>query len=95
VVLNIGDGFGALIVHLDIDWFGQEIHVRRPDETATTHTGVWERSLGERSLTVAVFGELTAGSWHLLNQVGEVWRQLEIIDGWPVEIDLTSQHALP
>jgi hypothetical protein len=93
VVLNIGDGYGALIVRLDSEWFGQEIHVRRPDETATTHTGVWERNLNGRGVTVAVFPELATGTWLLLDRSGEVWRELEIIDGWPVELDLSSQHS--
>jgi hypothetical protein len=93
VVLNIGDGFGALIVHLDAEWFGQELHVRRPGETATTHTGVWERDLNGRAVTVAVFPELTVGSWLLLGRSGEVWRELEIIDGWPVELDVSSEHT--
>ena len=55
VVVDIGGDVGALVVHVDASRVGQELHVRRPGEAATTHTGIWERRLGSRAVVVAVF----------------------------------------
>ena len=49
VVVDIGDDVGALIVATSIrPGWDSELHVRRDGETHTTHTGIWERRLGDR-----------------------------------------------
>src|SRR6476660_4515173 len=75
VTLDIGDNVGALIAYVDADQLGTEIHVRAdhdPDPSRTTHTGVWERTMGGRPVVVAVFPELVEDGYGLLDADGRV-----------------------
>jgi hypothetical protein len=95
VVLDVGGNIGAMIVHLDSEWLGHEIHVRRirPDGSlanATVHTGVWERPMGPALMVVAVFCELVEGSYQLLDQHRQSVMVVEIVGGQVVEHDLRS-----
>lgn len=66
MVLDIGDGFGAAIVHLDPRWVGEELHLHPADPSVPeTHTGIWDRRIGNHKVVVAVFPELAAGTYHL------------------------------
>ena len=69
-MVDIGDDVGALLVHVDAARIGQELHVRRPGETRTTHTGIWERRIGSRAVVVAVFPALVEGGYAILDRDG-------------------------
>ncbi len=89
VVLDIGDGIGALLVHLPDDRYGSELHVRVPGtEGPTIHTGVWRRRLGERETVVAVFPELSAGTWAIVDGDGNDGLLVEIGDGRATELTI-------
>jgi hypothetical protein len=66
VVLEIGPGVGALIVHTDSAMHGVEIEISPSgDDSRRSHKQVLERSLGERSAYTAVFDQLSAGTYTL------------------------------
>lgn len=91
VVLDIGDTVGALIAYVDDDLLGTEIHVRADrDRSHTTHTAVWERTLGGRQVIVAVFPELAEDGYDLLDHDGSVTKRIAIRGGRITEIDLRS-----
>jgi hypothetical protein len=89
VVLDIGDGIGALVVLMDHDALGTELHLRSEhDPLLGVHTGVWQRGHGAGVITVAVFGELASGSYWVLDAGGGDVRRVEIQDGAVTTIDL-------
>jgi hypothetical protein len=88
VMVDIGDDVGALIVATDPAWLGRELHVRRLGDSHTTHTGVWERRLGEQLAVVAVFPQLVEGRYDLLDAGGEPMLALTITGGRITELDL-------
>lgn len=66
VVLEIGPGVGALIVHTDAAMHGVEIEISPTgDDSRRSHKQVLERSLGGRSAFTAVFDQLSAGGYTL------------------------------
>lgn len=88
VVVDIGGDVGALIVTTDRSWLGRELHVRRDGETCTTHTGVWERRLGDRPVVVAVFAQLVEGEYSLLDATGQPMVPVVVTGGRITELDL-------
>jgi hypothetical protein len=90
-VLDIGGDIGALIAYVDADLLGAEIHVRadhHPDHT--THTAVWERTIGNETVIVAVFPELAADRYDLLDADGRPSETITIRGGEITEIDLRT-----
>jgi ABC-type Zn2+ transport system substrate-binding protein/surface adhesin len=88
VVVDIGGDVGALIVRLDAELLGTELHLRQDGWTHTVHTGVWDRPLGDRMVTVAVYPALVQGTYEILGP-GEVVRRVVAIEGGRVaELDL-------
>jgi len=88
VVVDIGGDVGALLVTTDPAWLGRELHVRRDGEVRTTHTGVWERTIGSMPTVVAVFPALVAGRYDLLDATGQPMRSLAIAGGRITGLDL-------
>jgi len=68
VVLDIGEGVGALVVHTPSALCGLEIEIaRRGESTAFVHTEVRERVLPEGSVYAGVFVALDEGDYSLLD----------------------------
>jgi len=88
VVVDIGGDVGALIVRLDRELLGQELHLRQDGWTHTVHTGVWDRPLGDRLVTVAVYPALVEGTYRILDRDGSVRRSVTIDGGRVAELDL-------
>jgi hypothetical protein len=66
VVLEIGPGLGALIVHTDAAMHGVEIEISpSTEDTRRSHKQVLERSVGGRPAYTAVFDQLPAGTYTL------------------------------
>jgi hypothetical protein len=87
-MVDIGEDVGALIVTTDPAWLGRELHVRRAGDSHTTHTGVWERSLGGRLVVVAVFPQLVEGRYELLDASGAPMRSLDVAGALVTQVDL-------
>ncbi len=67
VVLDIGDGVGALVVHAPAALAGVEIELARRGETrAFVHTEVRERRLPDGSVYAGVFAAVPVGDYTLL-----------------------------
>ncbi len=88
VVVDIGGDVGALIVRLDRELLGFELHLRQDGWTHTVHTGVWDRPLGDQMVTVAVYPALVQGTYEILDRDGAVRRIVAIEGGRVAELDL-------
>lgn len=66
VVLEIGEGVGALIVHADAEMHGVEIEISPTgDDARRSHKEVLERTMGGRPAYTAVFDQLPEGIYTL------------------------------
>ena len=89
VVLDIGDGVGALVVHAPADLCGVEIELTRSGSTEPiTHTEVRERRLPEGPVYAGVFSALTVGDYRLLGVGGRGPLGLTIRSGRVTEVSL-------
>ena len=88
VVVDIGGDVGALIVRLDHELLGSELHLRQDGWTHTVHTGVWDRPLGDQLVTVAVYPALVQGTYEILDRDGAVRHTVAIEGGRVAELDL-------
>jgi hypothetical protein len=90
-VLDIGGDIGAMVVLMEPAAAGSELHLRSADEPPTfVHTGVWTRPHGPASVTAAVFPELVAGTYWVLDTDGHDVRPVVIGGGELTEIDLRA-----
>jgi hypothetical protein len=66
VVLDIGDGVGALIVHADSGMHGAEIEISPAgDDRCRNHKEVLERGMNGEPAFTAVFDDLRQGTYTL------------------------------
>jgi hypothetical protein len=64
VVLNVGPGVGALVLHTPADLDGHEIEISREDQVAPrTHSQVRPRHMASGTKYAAVYPDLAAGSY--------------------------------
>ena len=89
VVLDIGAGIGALVVHTTSALNGVEIEIARRGETnAFVHTEVRERVLPEGTVYAGVFPALAEGDYTLLD-VAVATPDVTIASGRVTEVTLT------
>jgi hypothetical protein len=95
VVLDLGDGIGALIVHTDPELLGVEVEISPSgDDGDRQHKEVLRRSVGRETATVLVYDNLPEGSYTLWLE-GEPWaRDVQVADGRVAELDRREAHAL-
>ena len=66
VMIDVGGGAGALILHTDPAMAGSEIEISPAgQDTHRTHVAVLARPLGPATIHAAVYPTLAAGTWHL------------------------------
>jgi len=94
VLLDIGDGVGALIVHLDFDRVGSELHLRPTDGGLPTHTGVWERDVAGGRTVAAVFPSLAEASYEVLGDDGAQVTTVQVKSGEVTELSLELDTPL-
>jgi len=93
-VLDIGGDIGAMVVLMDPATAGTELHLRSEHEPPiAVHTGVWTRPHGTATVTAAVFAELVAGHYWVLDPDGHDVRPVVISGGELTEIDLRAADA--
>ena len=85
VVLDLGDGIGALIVYAGADLSGREVEVESVADGRRTHTEVHERVVNGRTVFAGVFPELAEVSYLLLSG-SEPAPQLQITGGQVTEV---------
>jgi hypothetical protein len=97
VVLDLGDGIGALIVHTDPELLGVEVEISKSGhDHARQHKEVLRRGLGRDTATVLVYDSLAEGSYTLWVD-GEPWaRDVHVAGGRVAELDWRTRevHAL-
>lgn len=90
-VLDIGGAIGAMVVTMNAESAGTELHLRSEHEPPISiHAGVWRRGFGERVSTTAVFAELIQGRYWVLDSSGNDLRRVEIRGGALTSIDLSD-----
>ena len=89
-VLDIGGEVGAMVALMDSAAEGTELFLRREGSEATVHTGVWTRHQNGNHVTAALFCELTAGTYWVLDDAGTARLPVDISGGELAEIDLRS-----
>ena len=88
-VLDIGGDIGALEAVLPAGAAGTELHLWSEHEPPIeVHTGVWNRTHAANPLTTAVFAELLAGTYHVLDGDGSASKPIVIRGGELSRIDL-------
>jgi hypothetical protein len=87
VLLDIGDGVGALVVHTESALNGVEIEIaRRGESHQLVHTEVRERVLPEGSTYAGVFPAIADGEYTLLPVAGNPAVDLTIRSGRVTEL---------
>jgi hypothetical protein len=90
-VLDIGGDIGAMVVLMEPATAGSELHLRSEHEPPiAVHTGVWSRPHGAATVTAAVYPELVAGRYWVLDAAGHDVRPVVITGGELTEIDLRA-----
>jgi len=91
VMLDLGAGKGALILHTPADLDGSEIEISRSDipDAPRTHSQVRERRLGSSVRYAAVYPDLATGDYTVWRDTGTPAASVTIADGqvaachWP------------
>lgn len=86
VVLELGAGFGALILNGGADLVGHEVEVENRGSGKRAHTEVHERVVNGRTVFAGVFPELEAGNYRVLGFDLDV----EILSGQVTEVTAPS-----
>jgi hypothetical protein len=88
VVLDIGDGLGALIVYTDPELHGTEVEISPSGEDSNrSHKDVLERGEGDRVVFTAVFDRLPEGTYTLWTDDVARARDVAVSGGGVAELD--------
>ena len=87
VVLDIGDGVGALIIYTRPELLGKEIEVSQGDEGRRVHTEVLERRINNRPVFAAVFASLAEGHYRIWGFDPKPVNDVTIASGEVAEVD--------
>jgi hypothetical protein len=94
VMLDLGPGVGALVLHTDANLHGTEIEISpagRDEERS--HKQVHERPVAGRPLFGAVFESLPTGEYTLWLDDQPVRRHVAVAGETVTEISLKEEHA--
>jgi hypothetical protein len=90
VILDIGNGVGALVLHTSAEWLDHEIDLAPDDPTlVNTHSAVRERLSPEGSSYAAVYPQLHEGEYTIVGST----QRLIITGGRVTDIELTEPYA--
>jgi len=88
VVLDLGDGFGALIVHTDPQLLGVEVEISpAADDADRQHKEVLRRAMGAGVATVLVYDNLREGEYTLWIDGEPRARSVRVASGEVAELD--------
>ena len=94
VMLDLGPGVGALVLHTARDLHGAEIEISPAgDDDARTHKQVHERPAGGRPLYAAVFDRLPAGEYTLWLNDQPLRRDVAVAGAVVTDISIEEVHA--
>jgi hypothetical protein len=88
LVLDIGDGIGALILYTTPELSGHEIEVSRlGSEGNRVHTAIHERRVNGRTVFAGVYPELPEGQYRIWSEDPSKPTTFTIVSGRITEID--------
>jgi hypothetical protein len=88
LVLDIGEGVGALVLYTGPELSGKEVEVSpRGDDASRTHTVVHERRVLGRVVFAGVFPDLAAGDYSIRTDVPRPVTVFTIRSGEVTEVD--------
>ena len=94
VVLDLGDGIGALIVHTDPELLGVEVEISRAGADGDRqHKEVLQRTLGLATVNVLVYDSLPEGEYTLWVDDVAWTRYVRIESGSVAELDWRSRPS--
>jgi len=94
IVLDIGEEYGALIVHTDPGLHGVEVEISPVGADAERqHKEVLERNIGGRPAFTAVFDRLAEGRYTLWVADEARAREVAVAGGEIAELDWTSNRS--
>jgi hypothetical protein len=87
-VLDLGAGYGALILYTPPELLGAEIEISPlVDLQNRTHVAVLERQVGSRTLYAALYGDLPEGTYRLWDDAPDREHVVTIRGGEVTELD--------
>jgi hypothetical protein len=94
VMLDLGPGVGALVLHTNADLHGAEIEISPAGRDAErSHKQVHERPVAGRPLYAAVFDRLPAGDYTLWLDDRPLRRDVAVAGAAVTDISLQEAHA--
>ncbi len=81
VMVDVGDGRGALVLYLDEVFRDREIEISAIGDPRRTHTGVHERQTSGRAVLAAVFGSLPTAEYVVWRDELEAAGTVRVADG--------------
>ncbi len=94
VVLDLGSGVGALIVHTAPGLLGAEVELSPAgDDEMRQHKQVLQRPLGGSTATVLVYDNLPEGDYTLWLDGAEPVRGIHVTGGRVAELDRRHAHS--
>jgi hypothetical protein len=92
VILDIGNGAGALVLHTSRQWLDHEIDLTPDDPSLPhTHSAVRERRSPHGSSYAAVYPQLREGGYTLVGST----QRFTIVGGRVTESELTEPYSAP
>jgi hypothetical protein len=94
VMLDLGPGVGALVLHAGADLHGAEIEISpRGRDNERSHKQVHERPVAGRPLYAAVFDRLAAGDYTLWLDDRPLRRDVAVAGAAVTDISLKEEYA--
>ena len=94
VMLDLGPGVGALVLHTGANLHGAEIEISRAGhDEERSHKQVHERPVAGRPLYGAVFDSLAAGEYTLWLDDQPLRRHVAVAGAAVTDISLKEEHA--
>ena len=90
VALDIGEGFGALVIYPGERYRNREIEISPVDGHGhRVHTGVHERTSGSGSILTAIFGSLAAAEYVIWEDATTPGPSVTVPDGGVAQLALS------
>ena len=94
VMLDLGPGVGALVLHTGAELHGAEIEISPAGHDGErSHKQVHERPVAGRPLYAAVFDRLSAGDYTLWLEGQPLRRNVAVAGAVVTDISLKEEHA--